>query len=402
MQYFKLIFLLLGIIIGFSKSQNSQEENKLAQEIKGLINKEIKGSGCPCINVLQCDRTRQILEKTKELSKNHPERSTIIAHIRNLSRTCDIKNKEVRCCERRAKNSGTWKPQASKNECGKPLNPFSVRVTGGLNTQFGDYPFVALLGYKKINQNRGREYDYNCGGAVINEYYILTAGHCMIRRNPDVVILGEHDLRQDPDGSNVAKRTVIEIEEITIHEDYSKTLQGGVGPNDIALIRVKHPIPFYNPRNPKESNVKPICLPWNSNDPGRKIIDGDNLQVLGWGRVTNNKILHAENRVRLGAGNAILQYLDVPAISKRKCKEYEAFRNYDLKSSLQLCAGGEVGRDSCSGDSGGPLIQQANTDTPWFLVGVVSFGTSKCGTGTPGIYTRVSAYIPWIEKNLKP
>ena len=103
MQYFKWIFLLLGIIIGFSKSQNSQEENKLAQEIKGLINKEIKGSDCPCINVLQCDRTRQILEKTKELSKNHPERSTIIAHIRNLSRTCDIKNKEVRCCERRAK-----------------------------------------------------------------------------------------------------------------------------------------------------------------------------------------------------------------------------------------------------------------------------------------------------------
>ena len=43
-----------------------------------------------------------------------------------------------------------------------------------------------------------------------------------------------------------------------------------------------------------------------------------------------------------------------------------------------------LGRDSCSGDSGGPLIQQANIGTPWFLVGVVSFGTSKCGTGTPG------------------
>ena len=42
------------------------------------------------------------------------------------------------------------------------------------------------------------------------------------------------------------------------------------------------------------------------------------------------------------------------------------------------------GEDSCSGDSGGPLIQKANTGTPWFLVGVVSFGTSKCGTGTPG------------------
>ena len=109
MQYFKLIFLLLGLIIGFSKSQNSQEENKLALEIRGLINKEIKGSGCPCINVLQCFRTREILEKTKGLSKNHPERSTFIEHIRSLSRTCDIKNKEVRCCERRAKVCNNWK-----------------------------------------------------------------------------------------------------------------------------------------------------------------------------------------------------------------------------------------------------------------------------------------------------
>jgi len=398
MQYFKWIFLLLGIIIGFSKSQNSQEENKLALEIRGLINKEIKGSDCPCINVLQCDRTRQILEKTNELSKNHPERSTIIAHIRNLSRTCDIKNKEVRCCD------GTWKPQASKNECGNPFpnpNPFVPKIIDGLNAELGNYPFMALLGYK-TNQNRGRAYDYNCGGTVINKYYILTAAHCMIRRNPDVVILGEYDLRQDPDDSNAAKRTVIEIEEIILHEDYSKFRQGGVGPNDIALIRVKQPIPFYNPRNPQESNIKPICLPWNFNDPGRKIFEGDILRVLGWGRVTNDKILAEGNHARLGAGSAILQYLDVPAISKRKCKEYEAFKNHDLKSSHQLCAGGEDGRDSCNGDSGGPLIQQANAGTPWFLAGVVSFGTAKCGTGTPGVYTRVSVYIPWIEKNLKP
>ena len=44
---------------------------------------------------------------------------------------------------------------------------------------------LILLGYKKINQNSGRPYDYNCGGAVINEYYILTAGHCMVMRNPE-------------------------------------------------------------------------------------------------------------------------------------------------------------------------------------------------------------------------
>ena len=151
-----------------------------------------------------------------------------------------------------------------------------------------------------------------------------------------VVILGEHDLKQDPEPGNVAKRTVIGIEEIILHEDYSNIL----GPNDIALIRVKKPIPFYNARNPKESNIKPICLPWSINDPGREIHDGtQKLKVLGWGKVTNNRIEAAINFIRNRAGVGILQQLDIPVISKRKCKEYDAFKNYKLLST-QLCAGG--------------------------------------------------------------
>ena len=98
-------------------------------------------------------------------------------------------------------------------------------------------------------------------------------------------------MKQDPENGNVAKRTVMGIEEIIIHEDYSNIL----GPNDIALIRVKEPIPFFNIRNAKLSNVVPICLPWSINDPGREIHDGNRLKVLGWGRVTNNKILHLQN-----------------------------------------------------------------------------------------------------------
>ena len=26
---------------------------------------------------------------------------------------------------------------------------------------------------------------------------------------------------------------------------------------------------------------------------------------------------------------------------------------------------------------------------PWYLIGIVSFGSKKCGSGVPGIYTRV-------------
>ena len=46
-----------------------------------------------------------------------------------------------------------------------------------------------------------------------------------------------------------------------------------------------------------------------------------------------------------------------------------------------------IGKDSCNGDSGGPLITNEAFGTPWFQVGIVSFGTTECGIGVPGIYS---------------
>ena len=61
------------------------------------------------------------------------------------------------------------------------------------------------------------------------------------------------------------------------------------------------------------------------------------------------------------------------------------------------------GKDSCSGDSGGPLVAQVEGDfkQPKYLVGIVSFGTSKCAQGIPGVYTSIDYYLPWIIANMK-
>jgi secreted trypsin-like serine protease len=52
------------------------------------------------------------------------------------------------------------------------------------------------------------------------------------------------------------------------------------------------------------------------------------------------------------------------------------------------------------GDSGGPLylkytapggkfsLEFNSLDKPWFLLGIVSFGSKWCGVGHPGVYTR--------------
>jgi len=34
--------------------------------------------------------------------------------------------------------------------------------------------------------------------------------------------------------------------------------------------------------------VSPVCLPWNSGDPGYSISPGEELTVTGWGSTTNS------------------------------------------------------------------------------------------------------------------
>lgn len=57
--------------------------------------------------------------------------------------------------------------------------------------------------------------------------------------------------------------------------------------------------------------------------------------------------------------------------------------------------------DTCGGDSGGPLMQIANTQNgpTYFITGIVSFGTDMCGI-FPAVYTRISYYLPFIMKHM--
>ena len=61
-----------------------------------------------------------------------------------------------------------------------------------------------------------------------------------------------------------------------------------------------------------------------------------------------------------------------------------------------------AGKDTCNGDSGGPIVHET-TQRVYYQVGIVSFGWSKdCGSGKPAIYTRISKFSKWIEDSLEP
>nr|CAD7580493.1 unnamed protein product [Timema californicum] len=73
----------------------------------------------------------------------------------------------------------------------------------------------------------------------------------------------------------------------------------------------------------------------------------------------------------------------------------------------QLCAGGNLGKDACRGDSGGPLMGKRESPTTsqeqTYQLGIVSFGSIPCGSNkAPSVFTRVSEYLDWILDNIHP
>lgn len=66
----------------------------------------------------------------------------------------------------------------------------------------------------------------------------------------------------------------------------------------------------------------------------------------------------------------------------------------------QMCVGGVKDKDSCNGDSGGPLMWTGSFEPTIsarvYLLGLVSLGPSACGATIPGVYTRITDFLPWI------
>ena len=79
----------------------------------------------------------------------------------------------------------------------------------------------------------------------------------------------------------------------------------------------------------------------------------------------------------------------MPYVDKANCSRKYAQENIKLSPS-QICAGGLKAKDSCSGDSGSPLMRYDNKKFQWILTGIVSFGQKKCGTeGFPAVYVLI-------------
>lgn len=91
--------------------------------------------------------------------------------------------------------------------------------------------------------------------------------------------------------------------------------------------------------------------------------------------------------------------VDVPVITNDACQEMFQ-KSGHLKAIREsfICAGYAEGlKDSCEGDSGGPLSIKRETGQ-WVLAGTVSHGIKCAYPNLPGVYMKMTFYKPWIKK----
>ncbi|XP_051525978.1 chymotrypsin-like elastase family member 2A [Myxocyprinus asiaticus] len=248
--------------------------------------------------------------------------------------------------------------------CGLPTYPPVVtRVVGGEDVRPHSWPWQISLQYSS-----GSNWGHTCGGTLISNEWVLTAAHCISSSRTYRVYLGKHNLKEEEDGS-----VAIPAGKIIVHEGWNSFIIR----NDIALIKLQTPI------TPSDK-IAPACLP----------VDGDILPnnapcyVTGWGRLYTNGPI-ADN----------LQQALLPVVDYPTCSRFDWWGSQVTQN--MVCAGGDGVVAGCNGDSGGPLNCKGN-DGAWEVHGIVSFGSGlSCNyQKKPTVFTRVSAYIDWISKNM--
>lgn len=260
-------------------------------------------------------------------------------------------------------------------ECGVSNASFS-RVVGGVDAKLGDFPWMALLGYKGRSGSPTR---WLCGGSLISTHHILTAAHCIHNHENDlyVVRLGELDLAREDEG---AIPIDVLIKYKMKHEGYNpKSFT-----NDIGLLVLEQRIQFTD-------LIKPICIP-DTSELRANNFENYNPFIAGWG----------DTEFR-GPSASHLQVLQLPVVSNEYCKNAYSSYKAQVIDERVLCAGFKKGgKDACQGDSGGPLMQpiyyQQNLTTYIYQIGVVSYGKRCAEAGFPGVYSRITHFVPWLSK----
>ncbi|KAF7655360.1 hypothetical protein LDENG_00057290 [Lucifuga dentata] len=249
--------------------------------------------------------------------------------------------------------------QADERNCDCGMRPAlgSQRIVGGVTARRGEWPWIGSLQFQRLHR---------CGATLIHSKWLLTAAHCLrndLSPSNWVVSLGSV-LR-----SGVGA-LVIPIQRVIIHPAFNGTSMD----HDVALLELAVPAP-------RSYTIQSVCLP----SPVHRFLKNAECYIAGWGSMREG-----------GSLTNLLQKAAVNIIDQADCQQSYS----KVLTPNMMCAGYmEGGRDSCLGDSGGPLTCR-QLSGQWFIAGVTSWGNGCGRMRFPGVYTRVTSVRKWISEYL--
>lgn len=240
-----------------------------------------------------------------------------------------------------------------------PAHAVAPRIAGGSPVSITEAPWQTLLVV------RNKEV---CGGSLLNGSWILTAAHCMDEGVTPGDVKAYAGVSKQTERGDANK---LDVAQVIVHPGWNPATQF----NDVALIGLASPVGA-------SATTQSVQLPTAENAASWPAA-GTAATVVGWGAsteggATSNDLQRASLTVLSGPGD--------PA-----CGSYGT----GFDTSTQICAGVPSGTvDACQGDSGGGLIVNGTAGPT--VAGVVSTGAGCAKAGFPGVYARVTTFLPWI------
>lgn len=218
-------------------------------------------------------------------------------------------------------DSPSYIPSAEKDECGY-FSDIS-NIVGGTQTKPGRYPFTVALG----KWTRGGRISYQCGGTLINKWFVLTAAHCKEEIEGGKADIGDWKISTENDcyqrNKCLPKNQIIDIQRLIPHPGYRVTRSNVE--NDIMLVKLRTMVEY------NDESVVPACLPLGRFDLNvlgvsnfEEAIEGVRAHAIGWGK-TQVRSLDTFSTIASETGSSattdVQRKVDLPILSQTKCQE---------------------------------------------------------------------------------